>query len=377
MKNLGIYVHIPFCKERCNYCDFLSFRHVDYDIDPYLNALLKEIDMVSKLYNKYLVDTIFFGGGTPSYFTYGYISKIMNLIRNKFNISNNPEISIEVNPNTLSIEKIREYKESGINRISLAIQSFDENILKILGRDHNPNIAINEYNDLRKEGFNNISFDLMMGIPGQSIDQIYKDIDYILRLKPDHISYYSLILEEKTMFNKWVNEGKIKLLDEEIERNMYHLANKELENIGLKRYEISNFSLEGFQSKHNLKYWNLDEYLGIGLGSSSYIGGYRFSNTRSFNKYIKDINEDKLPRENIKKIDLNESYMEYIMLKSRLVSGIDINQVKEKYNIDLLKKKKKEIKKLEENGLIYIEDNRILLSEKGFDLDNQVVLDLI
>lgn len=377
MNKLGIYVHIPFCEERCHYCDFLSFTNVDYDIPVYIECLNKEIKMHAENLSDYIVDSIFFGGGTPSYLKEGRIRDILILLREKFNVADDCEISIEVNPNSLSDKKIKEYKDIGINRISLAVQSFNDEILKVLGRNHTKSQALSDFNQLRENGFNNISIDLMMGVPFQTLDNIKEDLKVIKELSPEHISYYSLILEEKTLFNVWLKEGKINLPEEDLEREMYHLAVSSLKDMGLFRYEVSNFSKEEFKSRHNLKYWNLDEYLGIGLGSASYINGKRFNISRSFQKYIKEIKNNNLPIENIEEISNIEGYREYIMLKSRLSSGYKIKQIKEKYNVDILKEKKNELGELLNQGLIEIRNDSIFLTDKGFDLENQVILALI
>lgn len=379
MRELGLYIHIPFCKERCHYCDFLSFSHVDHKIDEYVNALIEEISLTGKIYRDRLVTSIYFGGGTPSYLKEGYLTKIMNSIERAYNLDkkNRMEISIEINPNTLNSKKTEEYKRIGINRISLAVQTFSDEKLQILGRDHTKEVIFRDYRDLKEKGFNNISIDLIMALPGQGLDDVKADLDLIRELNPNHVSYYSLILEDMTRFKIWYDEGKLDLPDEGLERDMYHFAVKYLKEIGYERYEISNFAKRGFESRHNLLYWNRGDYLGLGLGSHSFVDGYRFENKRSFSEYVLDLEKGELPYINKKYIDENEAFEEVLLLNLRLREGLDIEAIEKNFKIDFLNSKAKQIKKLKKEGLIHIIDKKLKLTDLGFDLQNYVVESLL
>lgn len=379
MRELGLYIHIPFCKERCHYCDFLSFSHVDHKIDEYVCALIEEISMAGRAYEDRLVTSIYFGGGSPSYLKLGYLTRIMNAIERAFSLDdkNEMEISIEINPNTLNEDKIEEYKRLGINRISLAVQTFSDEKLKLLGRNHTRDIIFRDYRALREKGFDNISLDLIMAIPGQDLEDIKADLDLIKELNPDHISYYSLILEERTRFKIWYEENKLDLPDEDLERDMYHFAVSYLKEMGYERYEISNFAKRGFESRHNLIYWKRGDYLGLGLGSHSFVDGYRFENKRSFSGYILDIGRGELPNINKVFIGEDEALEEVLLLNLRLREGLDIEEIDKTYKMDFMTSRKKKIQNLEKEGLIYIENKKLKLTDLGFDLQNHVVEGLL
>ena len=287
MKNLGIYVHIPFCVKKCSYCDFVSFANKNDYIEEYVNALKKEIKDNKR--NDYEIDTIYIGGGTPSFIDAKYISEIFKVIKENFNVNSNAEITIEVNPGTVNEEKLQIYKEAGINRISIGLQSTKNEILEKIGRIHNYEQFIETYNIARKVGFTNINVDLMLALPNQTITDLQESLDSVIKLEPEHISVYSLILEEGTLMEKWVKEGNAKLPEDEIERKMYWMVKEKLEENGYNHYEISNFAKKGFESKHNLNCWNQSEYLGFGVSAHSYVNGRRYCNISNIEKYIENI----------------------------------------------------------------------------------------
>ncbi|WDC83899.1 radical SAM family heme chaperone HemW [Caloramator sp. mosi_1] len=274
----GLYIHIPFCKSKCYYCDFNSVTNTEYQ-DEYIDVLIKEIDSLEEEN----FDTIFIGGGTPTILSIKNMEKLLYKLEKFTPI----EYTIEANPGTLNNEKLRLLKAYGINRISMGLQSTNNNILNSLGRIHTYEEFLNNYNEARSLGFNNINLDLMFNLPNQSVNDFLKSLMKVIELKPQHISCYSLIIEENTLFEELYQKGKLNLLDEEEERLLYHTMIKTLEKYGYQQYEISNFSMPGFECKHNIIYWNDDDYVGVGAGAHSYINGIRYSNFKDIkNIYI-------------------------------------------------------------------------------------------
>ena len=257
MKEIGVYIHIPFCMQKCYYCDFISFSNKNDLQEKYVKALISEIKNFLNENNEMNISTIYIGGGTPSFINCNYIKNILN----EFDINYVPEITIEVNPGTINFEKLSCYRECGINRLSIGLQSANDELLKGIGRIHNFNDFLNTYDLAIKAGFNNINVDLMIGLPNQTIEDIKYSLEEITKLNPNHISVYSLIIEEETKISKTLEEGKVILPDEERERNMYWYVKNYLELKGFKHYEISNFAKAGFESKHNLDCWNQKEYI--------------------------------------------------------------------------------------------------------------------
>ena len=379
--NFGIYIHIPFCKRKCSYCDFISFSSKDSLIEGYVRALKKEIEEFD--FSKYNVTTIYLGGGTPSYIKKEYIKEILNLLKEK--LVNNKvswkyiEITIEVNPGTVTKEKLEIYKEVGVNRISIGLQSTNNSLLKQIGRIHKFEDFLDTYNLAKEVGFDNINVDLMIALPKQTIEDIKKSLGEIVSLSPNHISVYSLIVEEGTLIEKQIEEGKIKLPSDEEERRMYWYVKDFLELHGYKHYEISNFSKEGKESKHNLNCWNQEEYIGFGLAAHSYIDGIRFCNTSNLEEYIDNIKNNSLCRnreveERQKKEDKEKEFM---MLGFRKIEGVDISKFKEKYGENPIFLFRKELDKLVSEGLIEVDLNNIRLTNKGLDLANIVFEEFI
>ena len=271
MKDISLYIHIPFCKSKCNYCDFLSYDNKAYVIKEYIYALIEEIKSYSKKTEEYIVRSIFIGGGTPSILSCTDIESILKAVTSNYSIHKDAEITIEANPGTLNEEKIGILQSFGVNRISLGLQSCNNKILKKLGRIHTWEEFLVNYNLLKKYKFDNINIDMMFALPDQTMIDLEKDINSIIALQPKHISYYSLIIEEGTNFSKLKKKNKLKLPDEEVERNMYWLIDELLHQNGYKHYEISNFAMEGKECYHNKVYWTEKEYIGMGLGASSFF----------------------------------------------------------------------------------------------------------
>lgn len=375
MEKFGLYIHIPFCPYKCNYCDFLTFSNADKKIDDYIKALKKEMKMYE---NKgYLLDSIFIGGGTPTYIDSAYIVDLMKELRRVFEISKDCEISIEMNPNTLDEKKIIDYLKSGINRFSLGVQTFDDEILKILGRSHSKDIVLNDIRLLRNLGAKNLSLDMMLANPKQDMNKLVKDLDIISDLDIDHISYYTLILEDRTLFKHWLDQGLIDLFDDYLERAMFDQVKKRLSEMGFKRYEISNFAKAGKESRHNAKYWKQEPYLALGLGATSNFDGNRRKNYSTFKDYFKAIEENRFPVEGLEELTGEDREKEYIIMYMRMLDGFKIKDINDKFHIDFLSKYKSVIEKHTDMGIVQIEDGRFKFTDYGLDVCNQFYVDII
>lgn len=385
MEEFGIYIHIPFCKKKCYYCDFVSFECKENKIDEYVNAIIKEINQkeiiekqnrkdIIKDFIKKTVSTIYIGGGTPSVIESKYIVEILNTVKSKYTISSDAEITIEVNPGTVTEEKLIDYKNAGINRISIGLQSTEDRILKLIGRIHTYEQFLNTYNLVKKVGFKNINVDLMLAIPTQTEKELVNSIIKVVNLNPTHISLYSLILEENTKLEELIKNKKLELIEDDIERKMYWKTKKLLKNNGYNHYEISNFSKKDFESKHNMNCWNQEQYIGYGLASHSYFCNIRFSNTDNLEKYLKNIDENNINEiVEIEEVqDREKKAKEYMMLGFRKINGISISDFERKFRVHPLFYFRFELEKLEKEGLIEIDLDNILLTKKGLDFANQV-----
>ena len=373
MKEIGIYVHIPFCKSKCLYCDFTSYTDKNTEIRRYVDCLKREINYRSK--DEYLVKTIFFGGGTPSIIDGKYIVEILSEINNAYIVDKNAEITIEINPGTIDKYKLEKYKEAGINRISIGLQSSKEKLLKEIGRIHTYEDFENTVELAKNVGFTNINVDIMIGIPDQTIYDVEDTLDKVLALDLTHISVYSLIYEDGTLMTKMVDEGKLLEVDEEIERYMYWYAKRRLEDNGFIHYEISNFAKPSYRCKHNLDCWNQKEYLGFGVAAASYIDNFRIKNTDSLEKYIRIIDSDiyyiNLTIE--EKQDIDEQMKEFVILRLRMTEGFKASDFTAKFNKDVYKVFESQMDKLLSDGLIIAEEFGYLkLTKKGLDLANIV-----
>ncbi len=372
MKELGIYIHIPFCKSKCIYCDFISFANKEKIIEKYIECLKKETK--SKEENDCIIDTIYIGGGTPSFIDSKYIKEIVETIKSKFKIKQEAEITIEVNPGTVNEAKLKDYKRTGINRISIGLQSTNNKTLKQIGRIHTYEEFLNTYNLARNVGYKNINVDLMLALPNQTLEEMEESVKKVIELNPEHISIYSLILEEGTKMEELVNNKKIKLPSEELERKMYWNIKDKLEQNGYIHYEISNFSKEGFESKHNTNCWSQKEYLGFGLAAHSYINNKRFCNIKNIEEYIKNIENNNI-KSNIQICEIQneeEKKKEYMLLNLRKIKGVDIQKFKNNFVDNPIYLYHKELKKLVKQELIEVDFNNIKLTNKGLDLANLV-----
>lgn len=376
MDKLGIYVHIPFCKSKCKYCDFISFSCKESNIKEYFDVLIKEIQNTKYNKNKE-VTTIYLGGGTPSVPDSKYIVNTLQTIKKVFRISSNAEITIEINPGTITKQKLVDYKNAGVNRISIGLQSTNDRILKLIGRIHNYEQFINTYNLVKEVGYNNINVDLMLGIPTQTEDELIDSVRKVIKLNPNHISIYSLIVEENTEIKKMIDNNKIKMISEETERNMYWKTKKMLQKNNFNHYEISNFAKKGYESKHNLDCWNQEEYIGFGLSAHSYIDKKRFSNTENFNEYIQ--NKDNLDKNIIisEIQDRQDQCKEYMLIGLRKIYGVSISEFERKFRINPLFYFRFEISNLVQKELIEVDLDKIKLTKKGLDFANIVFEEFI
>lgn len=376
LNELGIYIHIPFCKQKCYYCDFVSYSNKCSEVKEYIESLKKEIEEFD--FSNYKVTSIYIGGGTPSYIDSIYIVEILSELKEKLKCNliefKDIEITIEVNPGTVDTKKLNDYKKSGINRLSIGLQSTKNDILKKIGRIHTYQEFLEIYKLARETGFKNINIDLMIGIPGQKIGDLKNTLQDIIKLEPEHISVYSLIIEENTPIEKMLENGEIKLPDEDLERNMYWYVKNTLELNGYNHYEISNFAKLGKESRHNLNCWNQEEYIGFGVAAHSYLNGIRFSNTINVEEYIQHI-ENNRKEENIQieeSQSLEDKKNEFMMLGFRKIQGVDIARFKEKFIDNPIFLYREKLNKLVEEGLIEVDLNHIKLTNKGIDLANLV-----
>lgn len=381
-KQIGLYIHIPFCKRKCSYCDFCSYAEKQDLISKYIKCLLQEIKEVGRNNRAdfengkddlFSVKTIYIGGGTPSLIESKYIVQIMEEIKSNFELDENAEITIEVNPGTVTLEKLEDYNKVGINRLSIGLQSTHEHLLKEIGRIHTYLDFLDTYRFAREADFENINVDLMIGLPNQTLAEVQDSIEEIVSMEPEHISVYSLILEEGTPLFKKVEEG-LELPDEELERKMYWTVKRILEANGYNHYEISNFAKQGYESKHNLDCWNQKEYIGFGVAAHSYTNGIRYSNIENLEQYIKNYEEDKT-EENLvfhEKQDMEAMQKEYMLLGLRKIDGVSIQEFKIKFVANPVFLYHDKLEKLVNEELVEIDGDQIKLTNKGLDLANIV-----
>ena len=378
---LGIYIHIPFCIQKCYYCDFVSFVNKESYIKKYVQTLKNELDSYDL--SKYNITTIYIGGGTPSVVSSGEIKNILDKIREKIKGNSTKwediEITIEVNPGTVDKQKLEDYIRFGINRLSIGLQSANNELLKEIGRIHTFEQFLTTYNLAREVGFENINVDLMIGLPKQRVEDIKNTLNKVIKLNPTHISVYSLIVEEGTRIEELLNSNKLKLPDEELERQMYWYVKNTLELNGYNHYEISNFSKQEKKSKHNVNCWEQKEYIGLGCAAYSYLNDIRYGNTNNIEKYldVQDFkNKEELEKNKIRIIDevqsLEDKEKEYMLLGLRKIEGVSIQRFKEKYVQNPIFLFKEELEKLVNEELLVIDGDYIRLTNKGLDLANIV-----
>lgn len=375
---LGLYLHFPFCKSKCPYCDFNSYQlKEENQISSYISAFYQEITTYSKKLKKNKVKTIYLGGGTPTILSGVQIYNILEFCKDKFTIDKDAEITIEANPGTLNGEKIKLLIESGINRLSLGAQSFNNLFLKKLGRIHNTQDIIDSYYLARKKGFNNINIDIMFALPDQTTEDLQITLKKAVSLKPDHLSLYNLTIKPGTEYYQKYKKGKLKLPNEDEEFDMYNWAIKFLEESGFEHYEISNFARPYKRSMHNLIYWQNKPYLGIGAGAYSFIKGYRYMNYESPARYIKEMMSGKLPVDNGEKLSFRKRMIETIILGLRTKDGVGYIKFKARFGVNLNDIFSEQVIKSVNLGLLQKDDYRIKLTRKGIFLANTVFREFV
>ena len=378
---LELYIHIPFCVKKCGYCDFLSMP-VDDDVKArYVSQLINEIRAQSSAYGDYHITSIYFGGGTPSILKGTAIASIMSAVYECWYVDASAEITIECNPGTVTENKFGMYKASGINRVSIGLQSVHDAELKLLGRIHSFEDFLNTYQYARDAGIENINVDLMSGLPRQTTADWEETLRRVVMLKPEHISAYSLIIEEGTAFYGMYGtaEGKKLLPDEDTDREMYHRTRELLEKKGYKRYEISNYAREGFECRHNIGYWTGAEYLGLGLGASSFIKRHRFHNENDLATYLDyDFSSDvTMIYQDLEKLCMEDAMSEFMFLGLRMIQGVSGEEFARRFGLNMFDVFDMPIFKNRKNGLLEVDGSQLRLTQRGLDLANVVMRDFI
>ncbi len=371
-EGIALYIHVPFCKQKCLYCDFPSFSGKESLMLSYSKALAKDIEAASKMNIK----TIFIGGGTPTYLSleaWNYIKRAID----RLNKDKDIEFTVEGNPGTFTEEKLNFLKNMGVNRFSIGLQCWQNNILKNLGRIHTTEDFIKSYEMARNIGFKNINVDLMFGLPGQSMENWEESLEKVVEINPEHISCYGLIIEEGTPFYQMYEKETIIFPEEELEREMYRYALSFLKDKGYKQYEISNFSKIGAECKHNLVYWNLGEYMGCGSGAHSYINSLRYRKNENIEKYIREVEENNNPNLDEHKNSIEDDMEEFMFMGLRKISGISINEFNKRFNCNINQIYGDVIKKYIDNTMLINEGGRLFLSARGIEVSNSIMCDFI
>ena len=376
-KDLGLYIHIPFCARKCEYCDFLSWRAGEEEREQYVEALLLEIESYREFAKGYRVSTVFIGGGTPSVLLPKQMERILQKVYEVFELEKRPEITIEINPGTVNEEKLQCYKENGVNRLSMGLQSVNNEKLRLLGRIHTYQDFVGSYELARKVGFDNISLDLISSIPGQTLQDWKKELETATAQKPEHISVYQLIIEEGTPFYEKYAEHPELLPDEETSREIYLWTGKFLKEAGYEQYEISNYTKSGKESRHNLKYWERGDYLGLGLGAASMVRNIRMSNTKDMKTYLERCTQPKTMREDVQFLEEPRQIEEFMFLGLRKTRGVSKKEFRRTFGREMDMVYEKALHKCLENGMLLEHKDRIFLSEEGTLLSNMVLSEFL
>ena len=376
-KDLGLYIHIPFCARKCEYCDFLSWSAGEEEREQYVEALLLEIESYREFAKGYRVSTVFIGGGTPSVLLPKQMERILQKVYEVFELEKRPEITIEINPGTVNEEKLQCYKENGVNRLSMGLQSVNNEKLRLLGRIHTYQDFVGSYELARKVGFDNISLDLISSIPGQTLQDWKKELETATAQKPEHISVYQLIIEEGTPFYEKYAEHPELLPDEETSREIYLWTGKFLKEAGYEQYEISNYTKSGKESRHNLKYWERGDYLGLGLGAASMVRNIRMSNTKDMKTYLERCTQPKTMREDVQFLEEPRQMEEFMFFGLRKTRGVSKKEFRRTFGREMDMVYEKALHKCLENGMLLEHKDRIFLSEEGTLLSNMVLSEFL
>lgn len=374
-KELEIYIHIPFCVRKCQYCDFLSGPADEGTKTRYMEALCQEIMGKSSKYAEYKVTSIFFGGGTPTAVDAKALCRVLSLVKERFDIQSETEITIEMNPGTVTKESLSLYKNAGINRVSLGLQSTNDAELHRLGRIHTYEQFLETYTWAREAGFENVNVDIMSGLPGQSIEQYEDTLKKLVELHVEHISAYSLIIEEGTPFFKQYEEDQLDLPDEETERDMYYRTKTMLDEAGFSRYEISNYAKKGYECRHNVRYWRREDYLGLGLGASSCMENVRFKNTDWLDEYV--LESKYMDKCDVQELSSQECMEEFMFLGLRMTKGVSKTKFADTFGVTMNEVYDRALSKLKEQKLIAEEGDFVFLTEYGLDVSNRVWVEFL
>lgn len=372
MESIGLYIHIPFCRQKCLYCDFPSWAGREGQMQAYVDALTAEIKAQGKRYAKREVVSVFFGGGTPTALEIPMLAQLMEAVRESFRLAEDAEITAEANPGTLHFEMAVALKQMGFNRLSMGVQAWQNSRLKELGRIHTIEEFLENYRAVRQAGFENVNVDLMFALPKQTMEEWQETVRHITALQPEHISAYSLIIEEGTPFYERYRRGELEPLSEEMDREMYHWAVDYLAEQGYMQYEISNFAKKGRQSRHNRIYWQAEEYLGMGLGAHSYMDGERFHNCYDLQAYIAANGNASLLKEDAETITETDAPAEFMFLGLRLTEGVSFARFRQRFGKEMTAVYGKELQELTELGLLLQDENGVRLSRRGIDVSNYV-----
>ena len=363
MKSCALYIHIPFCKSKCAYCDFASWAGRERDQARYLLALEEEFKLAAQKYGKLPISTVFIGGGTPSVLPEDAVMRLMAMTRARFELSEGVEVTVEANPGTLTKEKLRAWRDSGVNRLSMGVQAAQPRLLQLLGRVHSVEEATQSFEWARAAGFKNINLDLMYALPGQTMAEWVESVKFALKLDPEHLSLYSLIVEPGTRIERAISEGTLPATDDEEALSMQRAAVRILSRRGYERYEISNYAKPSFECRHNMTYWTRGDYLGLGCAAHSMMRGERFENTGDLDAYLSGVRE--VSRHAIGEAEARE---EVILLGTRTAAGIPL---------ELVAKNKAQVDRLKAGGFVRVEKGRLILTERGMEVQNAVVLELV
>ncbi|HIB79843.1 MAG TPA: radical SAM family heme chaperone HemW [Candidatus Marinimicrobia bacterium] len=375
MLTAGIYIHTPFCRVKCMYCDFYSVADKDFEMPSFFDALLKEIELCETDTNNWTIDTIFIGGGTPSLTDPRHIEKLIRTLESKFDLSNVTEFTMEANPGEAPAERLKAFYDLGVNRLSMGVQSLEPDLLQFLTRIHGPEAVFKTFHGARKAGFDNINCDLIFNIPGQTMDIWKRDLQTIIDLNPEHLSCYSLTVEEGTQLYQYVNRGKVTMPSDDQSADLYLWTQSIMAKNGYEQYEISNWSKPENECRHNLHYWEIDPYLAFGPSAHGFDGKIRFSNIRNLDGYIKNLGDGKSPRQDHYELSDKDRTNEMIGFGLRINNGVNLNQIPESFreavNQSIIDNHSKW------GGYLVIKDDRIKLTSAGFAFADGIAVDLM
>lgn len=374
MTGRGLYIHIPFCKQKCNYCDFNSGPYRPQDLDLYMVQLKSEAALYEAKYGKLPIQTVFIGGGTPSVLEPVHIYKLGELIHKHFDLSACQEFTFEANPESVTAEKAEAFKAIGANRVSIGLQTANDDELFAISRIHDWQTFLNAFLTMRQSGYENINIDLMIGLPGQTPKTYMQSLAKVVQLEPEHLSTYGLILEEGTPLEKLVSRGHVQVMDGDSERNLYHESKAFLEALGYSLYEISNFSKRGLNCRHNENYWLGGEYVALGVGAHGYLEGMRYENSETRADYAQRLTAGELPIIASERIDLKEQEREYILLALRMTAGVNRQHYLTHFGTDPFQLYQGILVKYQTEGFVAQNDSAFFLTPKGMDVSNTIII---